>query len=92
MNLLFPFSVTVLDPGRAAAGTRALAVADDPFRQRGFALLATLMVLAILEHWLLVLPSAGRGCGMRCGNGCLRRAQRAREAGAERHRWRCQGK
>ena len=56
-------------------------------RATGFTLLATLMVLAILEHWFLVLPISAdsaveRDVAMEPG-----RAQRAREARRERHRW-----
>jgi putative photosynthetic complex assembly protein 2 len=55
MNLLFPISVTVatviavmlVDSAQGAAGG---------FERVAFCLLATLMVLAILEHWFLVVP------------------------------------
>ncbi len=56
MNLLFPVSVTV----STVIGTLLLqvALADDAtaFEVAGFTLLATLMGLAVLEHWFLVLP------------------------------------
>lgn len=55
MNLLFPFSVTISTVICAVLATEA-AMADDPFRQAGFTFLATMMALAILEHWFLVLP------------------------------------
>jgi putative photosynthetic complex assembly protein 2 len=56
MNLLFPFSVTLSTLAALLLAQQALAQADDPFRATGFTLLATLMTLAILEHWFLVLP------------------------------------
>jgi putative photosynthetic complex assembly protein 2 len=55
MNLLFPVSVTVGSwlavefAGRALDATSAFAVT-------GQAMLATLCALAMLEHWLMVLP------------------------------------
>lgn len=56
MNLLFPVSVTV----STVIGTLLLqvALADDAtaFEVAAFTLLATLMGLAVLEHWFLVLP------------------------------------
>jgi putative photosynthetic complex assembly protein 2 len=55
MNLLFPFSVTISTIICAVLATEA-AIAVDPFRQAGFTFLATMMALAILEHWFLVLP------------------------------------
>ena len=55
MNLLFPVSVTVSTIICSVLATEA-AITADPFRQAGFTFLATMMVLAILEHWFLVLP------------------------------------
>ncbi|MEQ1941864.1 putative photosynthetic complex assembly protein PuhE [Mesorhizobium sp. VNQ89] len=55
MNLLFPISVTVSTIICAVLGTEA-ALATDPFEQAGFTFLATMMTLAIVEHWFLVLP------------------------------------
>jgi len=55
MNLLFPVSVTVSTVICAVLGTEA-ALATDPFEQAGFTFLATMMTLAIVEHWFLVLP------------------------------------
>jgi putative photosynthetic complex assembly protein 2 len=61
MNLLFPFSVTLSTVAALLLAQQAVASGDEPFRTTGFTLLATLMVLAILEHWFLVLPiSAAR--------------------------------
>jgi putative photosynthetic complex assembly protein 2 len=55
MNLLFPVSVTVSTVICAVLGTEA-ALATDPFEQAGYTFLATMMTLAIVEHWFLVLP------------------------------------
>lgn len=56
MNLLFPVSIT----GSMIAATllvqRALAPEAGAFEVVGATFLATLMALAILEHWFLVLP------------------------------------
>lgn len=60
MNLLFPVSVTVSTVICAVMATEA-ALATDPFRQAGFTFLATMMALAILEHWFLVLPLPSEG-------------------------------
>lgn len=55
MNLLFPFSVTAATLATAWLAQRALD-AGGPFEATGYGLLAALMALALLEHWLLVLP------------------------------------
>jgi putative photosynthetic complex assembly protein 2 len=55
MNLLFPVSVTV-STVICAMLVMAAATASDPFWQVGYTFLATMMTLAILEHWFLVLP------------------------------------
>jgi putative photosynthetic complex assembly protein 2 len=61
MNLLFPFSVTLSTIAAVLIGQEVVANAADPFRSTGYTLVATMMVLAILEHWFLVLPlSAAR--------------------------------
>jgi len=56
MNRLFPLSVT-LGTGAAALLGRA-ALADEVLAHEliGFTVLATLMALATLEHWFLMLP------------------------------------
>jgi putative photosynthetic complex assembly protein 2 len=56
MNLLFPFSVTASTICAVFMWQRAWAFSDDAFNLTGTTLLATMMVLAILEHWFLVLP------------------------------------
>jgi putative photosynthetic complex assembly protein 2 len=61
MNMLFPFSVTLSTIAAVLIGQQAWLNAADPFRCIGYALVTTMMVLAILEHWFLVLPlSAAR--------------------------------
>ncbi len=56
MNLLFPFSVTASTICAVLLFQRAGASTADPFATAGYALLGTMMVLAILEHWFLVMP------------------------------------
>jgi putative photosynthetic complex assembly protein 2 len=55
MNLLFPFSILL-----GSALTWQLAsfaiTANDVFTATAFSMLATLSALAVLEHWLMVLP------------------------------------
>jgi putative photosynthetic complex assembly protein 2 len=55
MNLLFPFSVTASTICAVFMAQQAFA-AGDAFHVTGYALLTTMMILAILEHWFLVLP------------------------------------
>ncbi|MEM7720568.1 MAG: putative photosynthetic complex assembly protein PuhE [Pseudomonadota bacterium] len=55
MNWFFPVSVTVLTFALACWIERVIA-AETVSDQAGFALLAGLTGLALLEHWLLVLP------------------------------------
>ncbi|MEM8804005.1 MAG: putative photosynthetic complex assembly protein PuhE [Pseudomonadota bacterium] len=55
MNWLFPLSVTALTFALAYWFER-LSAATSQADQAGFALLAGLTALALLEHWLLVLP------------------------------------
>lgn len=56
MNLLFPVSVTVSTVVTAWLVMAAAASPPGSFEAIGCTLLATLMALAVLEHWLLVLP------------------------------------
>ncbi len=56
MNLLFPFSVTLSTVAAVLLGQQALFSAADPYRAVGYTLVTTMMVLAIMEHWFLVLP------------------------------------
>jgi len=55
MNLLFPFSVLLASVLAWQLAERALA-ASSSFEVVGFTMLATLATLALLEHWLMVLP------------------------------------
>ena len=56
MNLLFPVSVTVSTVIAVHLVNMADATGASMFQHAGFTFLATMMVLAIVEHWLLVLP------------------------------------
>lgn len=55
MNALFPFSI-VGATFAAALAAEAAAMAATPFERVGACLLATLLALAVLEHWFMVLP------------------------------------
>ena len=55
INLMFPVSVTGLTFATACFAERAFA-ATSPGDVVGFTLVATLSALALIEHWLLVLP------------------------------------
>jgi putative photosynthetic complex assembly protein 2 len=81
MNLLFPFSVTASTIAAVLLFQSAVADGSSAFNTAGYALLATMMVLAILEHWFLVMPVSA----MRVWNGMWQwslgsRGERAREA------------
>ena len=55
LNLLFPLSVagaTVADVLLVQRGLHS----DEPFQVTAYALVATLLALALLEHWFMVLP------------------------------------
>lgn len=55
MNLFFPISVTASTVVTVTFAQEALA-ATTPFQLVGYTILATLMALAVLEHWFLVAP------------------------------------
>lgn len=55
LNWAFPISITALSFATACWLDR-LALAPDPIAATGFALLASITALALLEHWLMVLP------------------------------------
>ena len=55
-NALFPFSVTGSTIACAMLFETAFSPGADAFRAVGFTLLGTLMALAVLEHWFMVLP------------------------------------
>jgi putative photosynthetic complex assembly protein 2 len=56
MNLLFPVSITLSTVIAVYLVQAALAEDATDFEVAGYALIGTLLVLAILEHWFLVLP------------------------------------
>jgi putative photosynthetic complex assembly protein 2 len=56
MNLLFPFSVTIGTGVTLALMSAALEPGATPFFRTGHILLATLMALAVIEHWFMILP------------------------------------
>jgi putative photosynthetic complex assembly protein 2 len=56
MNLLFPLSISASTLVVVLLVQRLIAVATDPFQLAGCTFLATILLLAILEHWFLVLP------------------------------------
>ncbi len=59
MNLFFPFSVTIATVATVVLFERALSPESTAFQAVGAMLLATLMALAVLEHWFLVAPING---------------------------------
>ncbi|MBS0252231.1 MAG: DUF3623 domain-containing protein [Proteobacteria bacterium] len=56
MNLLFPFSVTASTVLTWLCVDHALAPDASSFTATGWCLVATLIFLAVVEHWFLVLP------------------------------------
>jgi len=56
INLLFPVSVSVSTIVVVLLIQAAAAGSAGPFETTGYTLLATLLALAVLEHWFLVLP------------------------------------
>ncbi len=56
MNLLFPVSVSAATALAALLVAGALSPHAGEFQRAGHALVATLLVLAVVEHWFLVLP------------------------------------
>ncbi len=55
MNFLFPLSVTASSIVTARLIQLYLSAADD-FHATSYALLSSLLGLAVLEHWFMVLP------------------------------------
>jgi putative photosynthetic complex assembly protein 2 len=60
INLLFPFSVTVPTIVVVLIVQSATAPGVEPFSAVALTLVATLLTLAIIEHWFLVLPLPDR--------------------------------
>lgn len=56
MNLLFPFSVTASTLAAAWLTHLAIEAPAGGFESVGYAMVATLLVLGVLEHWFLVIP------------------------------------
>ena len=56
MNLLFPLSVTISTVLTGMLIAQAAAADAPPYQVAGSVFLATLMALAVIEHWFLVLP------------------------------------
>ncbi len=56
MNLLFPVSIVVSTVIAALVIEAAVAAEASAFDAAGLTLIATILVLGILEHWFLVLP------------------------------------
>ncbi len=90
MNLLFPFSVTAATLATAWLAQRAVG-AGDGFEATGYGLLAALMALALLEHWLLVLPVRAEALwafALKSGrDGATRRSIEGGPDGGTRSRW-----
>ncbi len=61
MNRLYPVSIALSVGLAALLGHRALAAGASAFEVAGFTLLATLTILAILEHGLMMLPLPAAG-------------------------------
>jgi len=56
MNLLFPFTVIASTTVATLLWRTAIAAPDGSFEAVSLGFLATLLSLAVLEHWFLVLP------------------------------------
>ncbi|MEM7243035.1 MAG: putative photosynthetic complex assembly protein PuhE [Pseudomonadota bacterium] len=56
MNQIFPWTVTFLSFATACWLERVLAFERGSAEQTGFILLAVLTALALLEHWMMVIP------------------------------------
>lgn len=56
MNLLFPVSIMLSTVAATLLVQQATAADASPFAATGTTFLATMMALAILEHWFLVIP------------------------------------
>jgi putative photosynthetic complex assembly protein 2 len=68
MNPLFPLSITAGTVATVLVVRAAIAPEAGSFEAAGYTFLATLLALAVLEHWFLVLPlpsSALWGWGLR---------------------------
>lgn len=61
MNLLFPLSISVATLVATFLWRDAFAAGISPFERTGLTLAATLLSLALLEHWFMVLPLNSAG-------------------------------
>ena len=59
MNMFFPFSVTISTVVTAMLVQRAVSAGNAQSETIGYTMLATLMALAVMEHWFLVAPMNG---------------------------------
>ena len=55
-NALFPFSVVVASSVALTLVYQAIMPGTDPAQTIGFVLIATMISLGVMEHWLMVLP------------------------------------
>jgi putative photosynthetic complex assembly protein 2 len=56
MNALFPVTVSLATAAAVWLGLEAAAPGATPFEAAGLTFLTTLLALAVLEHWFMVLP------------------------------------
>jgi putative photosynthetic complex assembly protein 2 len=56
MNAVFPISITIITVMATALLMKALAPGVSAFEATAFSLLFTLVALALIEHWFMVLP------------------------------------
>lgn len=56
INFLFPISITASVIAAVLMVQRIMASSESPFETAGLTLVAALIVLGIVEHWLMVLP------------------------------------
>ncbi len=86
MNMFFPFSVSLSTAALVLLIQEAAAPGADAFTSVGMTLVATLMALAIFEHWFLVIPLPTAFLwrwGLRAGGGSESRAARVGAADAD---------
>ncbi len=82
MNLLFPFCVSAGSGVLALMIWQAMAPATPAHRVLGLTLVGTLLALALLEHWMLVLPVSTTAL-WRWAMGSRRSAAQSRPAAPE---------
>jgi putative photosynthetic complex assembly protein 2 len=82
MNGFFPFAITAATLFTALLVHLAMQSTSSPLERTGYALLTTLMALAVLEHWLLYVPVSATKLWA-WGLSSHRKASEAAEARAE---------